>query len=127
MPLPAPPLAILDKYLRTERAGAAATEPLFVVIFKIKGGSLVTRRMTGQRLWKIIKDLGRGVGVPEIHPQALRHACATEFLRRTHGNLRAVQEHLRHQDVQTTTVYTKITQQDLQQHLRVFEDDGEEK
>ena len=127
MPLPAPALAILGEYLRTERAGEAATEPLFVVAFKTKGGTLTTRRMSGHRMWKIIKDLGRGVGVPELHPRALRHACGTEFLRRTHGNLRAVQEHVRHRDVQTTTVYTKITHQNLQQHLPVFEGDGEEK
>jgi site-specific recombinase XerC len=33
----------------------------------------------------------------------LRKACAEELLRRTGGNLRAVQAHLRHADIQTTT------------------------
>jgi site-specific recombinase XerD len=80
--------------------------------------------MSGQRVWKIIKDLGQRVGMPELHPHALRHACGAEFLRRSHGNLRAVQEHLRHKDVQTTTLYTKVTQQDLRQQLRVFDKDG---
>jgi len=126
MPLPAPALAILNEYVRTERAGAAASEPLFVVTFRTKGGTRSTRRMSGQRMWKIIKDIGQRVGIPELHPHAFRHACGAEFLRRTHGNLRAVQEHLRHKDVQTTTVYTKVTQQDLQQQLRVFDNGGEE-
>jgi catalase-peroxidase len=40
-------------------------------------------------------------------------------------NLRVVQEHLRHEDVQTTTGYTKITQQDVQQALETFDNDGE--
>ena len=124
VPLPASALAILDEYLRTERAGAAANEPLFVVRFRAKGNAKSMGRMSSQRVWKIIKDLGQRVGMPELHPHALRHACGAEFLRRSHGNLRAVQEHLRHKDVQTTTLYTKVTQQDLRQQLRVFDEDG---
>ena len=127
MPLPAAALAILDAYLRADRACAAPTEPLFVVTFRTTGDTRATRRMTGQRIWKIVKDLGRRVGIPELHPHAFRHACGPEFLRRTHGNLRAVQEHLQHKDAQTTTVYTKVTQQDLQQQLRVFDHDGDGK
>jgi len=38
-------------------------------------------------------------------------------------NLRVVQEHLRHEDVQTTTGYTKITQQDVQQALETFDNE----
>jgi integrase len=49
---------------------------------------------------------------------------SVELLRRT-KNLRVVQEHLRHEDVQTTTGYTKITQQDVQQALETFDNDGE--
>ena len=127
LPLPALARGMLTEYVQMERAGAAPTEPLFVVTFRTKGGKPSSRRMSGQRIWKIIKDLGRRVGVPELHPHALRHACGAEFLRRTHGNLRVVQEHLRHRDVQTTTVYTKITQEDLQQQLRVFDNEGESK
>ena len=66
------------------------------------------------------------VGMPELRPHAFRHACGAEFLRRTHGNLRTVQKHLRHKDVQTTTVYTKVTQQDLQQQLRAFDNKAED-
>lgn len=40
------------------------------------------------------------------------------------GNLRAVQEHLRHADIQTTTLYTRLTQQDLQQVVGVFDQAG---
>ena len=31
--------------------------------------------MSGQCVWKIIKDLGKRVGVDTIHPHAFRHAC----------------------------------------------------
>jgi site-specific recombinase XerD len=81
--------------------------------------------MSGQRIWRIVKDTGQRVGIPELHPHALRHACGAEFLRRNHGNVRVVREHLRHNDVQTTTVYTKVTQVDLHQQLRVFDHNGD--
>jgi site-specific recombinase XerC len=46
-------------------------------------------------------------------------------LRRTRANLRAVQEHLRHSDIQTTTLYTRLTQDDLQRVVSVFDRSGE--
>ncbi len=52
---------------------------------------------------------------------SFRHACGVELLRRSNGNLRAVQEHLRHADIQTTTVYTRLTQSDLQKVIRAFD------
>src|SRR6059036_1804168 len=53
-------------------------------------------------LHQLVKALGQNSGLPELHPHAFRHSCGVELLRRTRGNLRAVQEHLRHQDIQTT-------------------------
>jgi len=61
------------------------------------------------------------VGVPELHPHAFRHSCGVELLRRSNGNLRAVQEHLRHADIQTTTIYTRLTQSDLQKVVSAFD------
>ena len=54
----------------------------------------------------------------------LRHACGAELLRRT-KNLRVVQEQLRHVDVQTTTGYTRLTQQDVRRALETLDDEGE--
>jgi len=59
--------------------------------------------------------------VPEIHPHAFRHSSGVELLRLSGGNLRAVQEHLRHADIQTTTLYTKLTQSDLQKVISEFD------
>jgi len=122
--LPAPARAILREYLATERAGAATTAPpLFVVTYKRQSGEGV-ERISGQRLWKVVKAVGTRAGIPALHPHAFRYACAVELLRRT-KNLRVVQGHLRHEDVQTTTGYTRITQQDIQQALETFDNDGE--
>jgi len=120
---------ILADYLATERATAMATEPLFISRFKTKGGGQwVEGRMKDHRVWKIIKAIGARAGVPELHPHAFRHSCGVELLRRSHGNLRAVQEHLRHADIQTTTLYTRLTQSDLQKVISEFDkNNGDEK
>jgi site-specific recombinase XerD len=88
------------------------------------GGEKKTRRMSGQRVWKIIKDLGKRVGVDTIHTHALRHACGVELLKRSSGNLRAVQEHLRHADIQTTTIYTRLAPHELQKVVNLFDQNG---
>ncbi len=127
VPLPETARTILSEYLAIERAGVPATDPLFVVQFKARGGKESVQRMTDHRIWKIVKDIGRRAGLPELHPHAFRHSCGAELLRRTGGNLRAVQEHLRHADIQTTTVYTRLTQHELQQVVAVFDKNGDEK
>jgi site-specific recombinase XerD len=53
---------------------------------------------------------------------ALRHACAVELLRRT-KNLRAVQKHLRHADIGTTTIHARLLPQELQEIVTVFDAD----
>jgi integrase len=117
--------AILADYLAKERAGVVSTEPIFVVRYRTRGGAAQERRMTGQRVWKLIKALGRRAGLPELHPHAFRHGCGVELHRRTGGNLRLVQEHLRHADIQTTTIYTRVTQHELHQAVSVYRQDGE--
>jgi integrase len=103
VPLPEVAQRILAHYLAKKQAGAVPTDPLFVSRFKTKGGQVVAGRMKGHRLWKITKAIRALAGVPELHPHAFRHSCGVELLRRSGGNLRAVQEHLRHVDIQTTT------------------------
>jgi integrase/recombinase XerD len=120
VPLPEVAQRILAEYLASKQVGAV-TEPLFVSRFKTKGGQVVRGRMKGHRVWKITKAIGARAGVPEIHPHAFRHSCGVELLRRTGGNLRAVQEHLRHADIQTTTVYTRLTQSDMQKVISEFD------
>jgi integrase len=75
--------------------------------------------MRDHRVFKIVKALGKQAGLAQLHPHAFR--------RRTRGNLRAVQEHLRHSDIQTTTLYTRLTKDDLQRVVSVFARSGEQK
>ncbi len=121
VPLPVVAQRILAEYMATVRAAAKPVEPLFVSRFKITGGHVTEVPMKGHRVWKITKAMGVRAGVPEIHPHAFRHSSGVELLRRSGGNLRAVQEHLRHADIQTTTVYTRLTQSDLQKVISEFD------
>jgi site-specific recombinase XerD len=63
-------------------------------------------------------------GITQLYPHGFRHCSAAELYRRTGGNLRAVQAHLRHSDIQTTTIYTEMTQSELQKVVNLFDDDG---
>ena len=125
VPLPEVARSIVSEYLAAERGGASPGEPLFVVRFKIKGGGWRQERMRDHRVFKVVKALGKQAGLAKLHPHAFRHSCGVELLRRTRGNLRAVQEHLRHADIQTTTLYTRLTQQELQKVVSVFDRNGD--
>lgn len=59
VPLPDVARVIVNEYLANERPGAAASEPLLQLQYKWYGGEKKVRRMSGQRVWKIIKDLGK--------------------------------------------------------------------
>jgi len=123
VPLPDAARRIVAEYLLRERRSAQPGDPMFIVRYRTRGGGWCERRMADHRVWKIIKALGRREGVTQLHPHAFRHSSAVELLRRSR-NLRAVQAHLRHSDIQTTTVYTEMTQGELQKVVNLFDDDG---
>ncbi len=64
-----------------------------------KGG-----RLTGTSVYRIVRDLGRSVGV-ETRPHGVRHAAITEALNLTQGDVRAVQRFSRHRDIRTLNTY----------------------
>jgi site-specific recombinase XerD len=123
VPLPEVARPVIAEYLLHERKTARPGDPMFVVRYRTRGEDWCERRMADHRVWKIIKALGRREGVTQLHPHAFRHSSAVELLRRS-PNLRAVQAHLRHSDIQTTTAYTEMMQNELQKVMKLF-DDGE--
>ena len=70
-----------------------------------KGGKL-----SRQRLWQIIKETARSVGIDKpISPHTLRHSFATHLLENG-ASLRIIQEMLGHADIATTQIYTHVDQ-----------------
>jgi len=78
------------------------------------------RRMSGRHVWTLVRDLGERSGIKGLHPHALRHACAVELLKRTR-NLGAVQQHLRHRHIQTTTAYARLMPDELAEAVSAFD------
>jgi integrase/recombinase XerC len=123
--LPEVACRILASYLAEHRSEAKPSDPLFVVKYLTRGRLPRERRMVDGRVYKIIKRLGVAHELPELHPHALRHAVGVELLERSGGDLRVVQEHLRHADIQTTTQYTRLMKPRLKRAMSVFDRAGD--
>lgn len=67
-------------------------------------GSERGKRITGRGLYHVIVELGADVGI-KTRPHGLRHASITAALDANGGDVRAVQQHARHANPQTTMRY----------------------
>lgn len=63
--------------------------------------------MSGQHVYRIVKNVSYFAGFTDVHPHILRHTCGTRMLELT-NDLRGTQEFLGHEDPKTTAVYTKV-------------------
>jgi integrase/recombinase XerD len=70
------------------------------------------RAMDGDRLLKLIVNLGKRAGVGNLHPHRFRHTFATQFLRNG-GNLLALQRLLGHSNLGMVRRYAAIVEADL--------------
>ncbi len=104
----------LERYLvqaRPQLVGAHAQEALFVTARGVQAGQAMSRVM----FWSLVRKYALIAGIDRsLSPHTLRHAFATHLL--NHGaDLRAVQMLLGHADISTTTIYTHIARERLQQ------------
>jgi len=102
--------AMLKKYLEIRNQLFPDKKALFV--------SLRGERIHPNTVKYVVNKVKRALGIDKrrgIH--LLRHSRAT-YLLLSGWNLREVQEFLRHKRIATTTIYTHITQQYLQQKAR---------
>ncbi|MEY2659692.1 MAG: hypothetical protein RLZZ123_864 [Pseudomonadota bacterium] len=104
----------LLRYLQEARpalVGERPEEALFVSSRGARSGQSMSRIM----FWNLVRKYALQAGIDRpLSPHTLRHAFATHLL--NHGaDLRAVQMLLGHADISTTTIYTHIARERLQQ------------
>ncbi len=64
----------------------------------------------------LVKEAGKAANVPQLHPHALRHYCATQLMK-SGIDLRKIQIHLGHASIQSTQRYTHMLSQDVQAEI----------
>jgi integrase/recombinase XerD len=75
-------------------------------------GSLGTQQITRQRVFQIVRRLGRQFNLPGLSPHVMRHSAATHMLEH-HADLRVIQTILGHAEIETSQLYTKVTLEHL--------------
>jgi len=96
-----------------------AEEALFVT-FSHSKTPRATGRITPRTVQRTIDCRARQAGIPKsVHPHTLRHLFATDLLRNG-ADLRSVQEMLGHSSIQTTQIYTHLTNRELKNIHKSF-------
>lgn len=100
----------LQRYMQQARATILGTKHSHDVFVTQRGGA-----MTRVMFWMLVKKYAQLAGITApLSPHTLRHAFATHLL--NHGaDLRVVQLLLGHADISTTTIYTHVARERLQQ------------
>ncbi|HNT29781.1 MAG TPA: tyrosine-type recombinase/integrase [bacterium] len=110
----------LDDYLKKR---ADDTQPLFIN-HRVQSDTDDTKgealRLTTRSVQRLMQKYARRAGIVEkITPHTLRHTFATDLLQ-SGADLRSVQELLGHANVQTTQVYTHVTNKQLKEVHEAF-------
>lgn len=106
LPLPADVGAALAAYLREDRPRCAVRQVILTLYAP-------ARPIHPSSITNVVRRACRRAGVPEVGGHRLRHALATEMLRRG-ADLIEIAQVLRHSDLGTTSDYAKIDRTALQ-------------
>lgn len=77
-------------------------------------------RMTPTNVQLLVKNTAKRAGITKkVSPHILRHSFATNFMQ-NNGNLRYLSTMLGHSNINTTTIYTHMVDNDLERQYRLF-------
>lgn len=75
-----------------------------------------------QDIYRDLKSLCKKLGITNKGVHGLRHASGMEMLKKGKGkNLQAVSSHLRHADLQTSTIYAHLSNEDIKADVEMME------
>jgi len=89
---------------------------------KLKGSDFLlvnshTNCLGTRHAFRLVQDLGKRVGILNLHPHTLRHTYATN-LRRRGGDLLLIKEALGHTSVSSTEIYAHLDEKEYGSKLR---------
>ena len=97
------------------------TEEAMFVSYDKSAESHAIGRIIPRAVQRMIERYGKAAGIPTkmLHPHTLRHLFATDLL--VNGaDIRSVQEMLGHSNIQTTQIYTHLTNKELRDIHKQF-------
>ncbi len=110
------------KELRPELLQNNESDEVLIFFLSAKGHKLTTRGLE-----YILREVETKTGVYlGLHPHLFRHTFATHLLEEG-ADLRVIQELLGHENINTTQVYTHVTQEGLQNQHKAFHPRDHEK
>jgi site-specific recombinase XerD len=107
----------INKYLSKR---ADMDEPMFVQYSKNSKGDQNDHRLTPRSIERIVKHYAIKAGISrKVTPHILRHSFATDLLENG-ADIRSVQVMLGHANIQTTQIYTHVTDKQLKDIHKKF-------
>jgi integrase/recombinase XerD len=108
------------KLLRGRKSGPRGNKASMEKAGRLVFISANARPITTGNLGDILRRHARAAGIDKwVIPHGIRHTCATHLLRGG-ADIRMIQRLLRHEDLGTTQIYTKVEVSDLKEAQRKF-------
>lgn len=113
VPISQEALTQINLYLEQTRSNQVAKRGCEDILFLNRRGGMLTRVM----IFYIVKELCQLAGIRKtVSPHTLRHSFATHLLEGG-ANLRAIQQMLGHESIETTEIYVHIDRSTLRQEI----------